>query len=446
MMNLAKLAQILHAELKGADGPFNGVSTDTRSIQPGQLFIALRGDNFDGHDFIDKSAAAGAVAAVVSQDQICHIPTIKVANTRKALAELAQYHREQFNIPFISVTGSCGKTTTKNLLAGIFSQAGKTLYNTSSFNNDIGVPLTLLQLTEQHQYAIIEMGANHAGEIAFLTHLVHPHIAIITNAAAAHLEGFGDLDGVACAKGEIFQGLDGQGVAIINADDHYAEFWKQLAGSRRTLTFGLSPAADVTARDIRYTESGQPQFELMIEGHSVPVELQLMGSHNVHNALAAAAAGHAQGLSLSAIQAGLNSVVAEKRRLVEQRSPEGALIIDDSYNANPLSMRAAIHLLASRKGERILVIGDMRELGENAAQYHQEIGVEAKTSGIEQLYCYGDLTRHAADAFGKKAYFYENRDELIQALKPLLHQEVTVLIKGSKSLKMDIVASALRDQ
>jgi UDP-N-acetylmuramoyl-tripeptide--D-alanyl-D-alanine ligase len=289
------------------------------------------------------------------------------------------------------------------------------------------------------------LGANHAGEIAFLTHLVHPDVAIITNAAAAHLEGFGDIEGVACAKGEIFQGLSAQGVAVINADDSHADFWRQLAGSRRILTFGVKNSADVMARNIRLNEAGQARFDLVISGDSQSVQLPLMGVHNVHNALAAAAAGHALGLNLELIKAGLDSVEGEQRRLFEYKNTEGALIIDDSYNANPLSMRAAINLLAERAGERILVIGDMKELGENSLQYHQNVGVEAKTSGIEQLYCYGDLTRHAAQSFGKKAYFFSDQSELVQALKPHLRTQVTVLVKGSKSMQMDKVVAALRD-
>jgi UDP-N-acetylmuramoyl-tripeptide--D-alanyl-D-alanine ligase len=445
MMKLSQAAQLLHAELRGSDAQFNGVSTDSRTLKNGQLYIALRGEKFDGHDFIKDAVTAGAVGALVSQEVATSIPVIKTTNTRQALGELARFHRQQFAIPIIAVTGSCGKTTTKALLASVFSQAGKVLANPSSFNNDIGVPLTLLQLTPQHQYAVTELGANHAGEIAFLTHLVHPQVAIITNAAQAHLEGFGDLNGVACAKGEIFQGLGADGVAVINADDHYASFWRQLAGSRRIITFGVNHPADVMAQNIQYNADGQPGFELSIAGQSVSVQLQLMGEHNVHNALAAAAAGYAQGLSLSLIQAGLDAAIPEKRRLVEQRSPEGALIIDDSYNANPLSMRAAIHLLARRTGERILVIGDMRELGAEASRYHQEIGKEAKDSGIEQLFCYGDLARYAADAFGKKAYFFADRSELVQALKPHLREQVTVLIKGSNSMQMDQVVAALRD-
>jgi len=444
MMKLSQIAQILHGQLRGQDAEITGVSTDTRTIQPGQLYIALRGDKYDGHDFIKDAVKAHAAGVIISLEASHSIPTIK-ANTRQALADLARFHRQQFPVPIIAVTGSCGKTTTKALLTTVFAQAGQVLSNINSFNNDIGVPLTLLQLNSEHQYAITELGANHAGEIAFLTHLVHPDVAIITNAAQAHLEGFGDLEGVACAKGEIFQGLGPHGVAIINADDSHAGFWRQLSGSRRIITFGIDHPADVSAKNIHCNATGQAQFELTINNESVPIQLQLMGVHNVANALAAAAAGYALGLSIQAIQKGLGAALAEKRRLIEQPGAEGSAIIDDSYNANPLSMRAAIQLLAQRSGERILVIGDMRELGDKAAEYHQEIGAEAKSSGIQQLFCYGDLSRYAAHAFGKKAHFFADRDQLIQALKLQLNERVTVLIKGSNSMGMDQVVAALRD-
>ncbi len=446
MMKLSQAAQILNAEHRGPDAEFQGVGTDSRKIKKGQVYIALRGEKFDGHDFINQAIQAGAAAVIVSRDETCTVPLLKVVNTRQALAELARFHRQQFNIPFIAVTGSCGKTTTKTLLRSVFAQAGPVLASINSFNNEIGVPLTLLELNSQHEYAVIEMGANHAGEIAFLTHLVHPDVAIITNAAAAHLEGFGSIEGVACAKGEIFQGLSSHGAAIINADDSHANFWRQLAGSRKILSFGVENTADVMARHIDLNENGQASFDLEIDSESIAIQLQLIGVHNIHNALAAAAAGHALGLTIKQIQAGLNAGVAEKNRLVEQRSSEGALIIDDSYNANPLSMLAAIRLLAQRSGERILVMGDMRELGEDSLQYHHNIGIEAKQMGIEQLYCYGDHSRHAAQAFGKKAYFFTDQAELIQALKSQLSSEVTMLVKGSRSMQMDKIVAALRQE
>lgn len=446
MMKLTEAALLLRAELRGMDAVFEGVSTDSRTLKPGQLYFALRGEKFDGHDFILNAARAGATAAVISQETQADIPCLKVTNTRQALAELARFHRQQFSIPMIAVTGSCGKTTTRGLLASIFSQVGEVLASVNSFNNDIGVPLTLLQLTPTHQFGIFEMGANHSGEIAFLTHLVHPDVAIITNAAQAHLEGFGDLAGVACAKGEIFQGLGSGGFAIINADDSHANFWRQLAGSRRVLTFGIENSADVRALNINYNDNGLPRFELHCGGESCEINLPLLGAHNIYNALAAAAAGYSQGLPLTAIQKGLHEVQAEKRRLVEQQIPGGAAMIDDSYNANPLSMRAAIAILARRSGERILVMGDMRELGEDARLYHQQIGLDAKNSGIDHLFCFGDLSRHAAQAFGRRAYFFADQKELIQALKPYMRESVTVLVKGSNSMQMDKVVSALRDQ
>ncbi len=444
MLNLSQVAQILQSKFLGPDASINGVSTDTRTLKPGQLYLALRGDQFDGHDFVLMAEKAGAVAAVVSHEVQCSIPLLKVINTRRALVDLARYHRQQFTIPFVAITGSCGKTTTKALLSNIFSQCGSVLSNPHSFNNDIGVPLTLLQLASHHQFAVTEMGANHPGEIAFLTHLVHPQVAIITNAAAAHLEGFGDIEGVACAKGEIFQGLVPSGIAVINADDAHLSFWRQLASSHQVITFGINHPADVSARQIHYSNSGRPYFELLVGRQSCMVELQLMGEHNVSNALAAAAAAYACQVPLASIQAGLNLATAEKQRLVEQTSPEGALIIDDSYNANPFSMYAAIQLLARRGGERVLIMGDMCELGENALHYHQQVGLEAKNHGIEQIYCFGDLTRHTAQAFGKHAYFFSDQKSLIQAVRSCLHEGMTLLIKGSRSMGMDKVVTALQ--
>lgn len=445
MMKLSQVSQIIKGQLFGEDVLFDGVSTDTRTLKKGQLYWALRGEKFDGHDFITQAKQAGAVAAVISQDTETLIPVVKVLNTRLALIELARYYRAQFTIPLIAVTGSCGKTTTKALLTSVFNQCGLVLSNPKSFNNDIGVPLTLLQFQPTHQYAVTELGANHPGEIAFLTHLVRPDVAIITNAAEAHLEGFGDVDGVACAKGEIFQGLNSQGIAIINADDNHAGFWKQLAGSHRVITFGVKNGADVTAKNIYFSAKGQPHFDCVIGEETFPVQLNLLGEHNIYNALAAAAAGYALSLPFTAIQAGLNQAGAEKQRLNEYRTKENALIIDDSYNANPLSMLAAIKLLAQRDGKRILVIGDMRELGENAMHYHQQVGMQAKNLGIEELYCFGDLTRHSAQAFGKQAYFFKDRDELIQVLKKQLEENVTILVKGSRSMQMNQVVLALSD-
>lgn len=445
-MKLSEIAEILHRPFEGHDAEFESISTDTRTLAPGQLFIALSGPNFNANDFVADAAKKGAAAAIVSQPLSVSIPTIKVDDTRIALAHLARHQREEAKIPVIAVTGSCGKTTTRALLASVFGQMGHVLASEGSFNNDIGVPLTLLRLTPNHDYAIVEMGANHPGEIANLTQLVHPNVAIITNAGRAHLEGFGDLDGVACAKGEIFQGLPLDGVAIVNNDDRYADLWRNLVGSRRLVTFAIEHPADVMATDISLNQQSLPRFRLRLPEHEIEINLPLMGKHNVMNALAAAAAAYALDVPINSIKRGLETVAAVKRRLNEYKGYKGATIIDDSYNANPSSVAAAIDVLAKRPGDSVLVFGDMLELGEGADVLHAEIGTKALQSGITRLYCYGNHSRYAAKAFGEHGYHFENQESLLRALCDYLHKDATVLIKGSLGMKMNNITAALLEE
>lgn len=445
-MKLSEIAAILHSPIEGADAKFESISTDTRTLTPGQLFVALNGPNFNANDFVVAAAQRGAIGAIVSQSVETSIPTIKVNDTRIALGHIARDRRDSMNIPVIAVTGSCGKTTTRALLASVFSQVGQVLASEDSFNNDIGVPLTLLRLTPDHDYAIVEMGANHPDEIANLTQLVRPDVAIITNAGSAHLEGFGDLDGVACAKGEIFQGLPLDGTAIINNDDRYADFWRNLTGSRCLVTFGVGHCADVTATDIRLNDQSFPHFQLNLPDDNVWIHLPLMGQHNVMNALAAAATAHALDVPIDAIKRGLESVSAVKRRLNEYKGFKGATIIDDSYNANPSSVVAAIDVLAKRPGDSVLVFGDMLELGEGADELHSQIGDKALQSGITRLYCYGNHSRYAAKTFGEHGYHFENQQSLLRALRDYLHKDTTVLIKGSLSMKMNNITAALLEE
>lgn len=445
-MKLSEVAEILHSSYEGGDVEFESISTDTRTLTSGQLFIALSGPNFNANDFVKEAENKGAAGAIVSQSLSVSMPTIKVDDTRVALAHLARHHREKMNIPVIGVTGSCGKTTTRALMASIFGQAGNTLASEGSFNNDIGVPLTLLRLTTKHDYAVVEMGANHPGEIAYLTNLVHPDVAIITNAGAAHLEGFGDLDGVACAKGEIFQGLPADGVGIINNDDCYADFWRNLVGSKRLVTFAVEHPADVMAIDISMNEQSLPCFHLRLPEGDIEINLPLMGEHNVMNALAAAAAAYALEVPIESIKRGLETVVAVKRRLNEYKGYNGATIIDDSYNANPSSVAAAIDVLAKRPGDAVLVFGDMLELGEDANKLHSEIGDKALRSGITRLYCYGDHARYAAKAFGEQGYHFDDQESLLRALRSFLNKNTTVLVKGSLGMKMSNITAALLEE
>lgn len=443
MMDISTLAKLLGQQWQADNFSFQSISIDSRQLMPGALFIAIRGETFDGHDYLDAAQKAGAVAAIVSQPTSSSLPVIQVNDTHQALLDLASYWRSQFEIPVVGVTGSCGKTTTRALLASIFSQCGSTLAAEKSFNNEIGVPLTLLRLRASHEFAVIEMGANHPGEIALLTHVVKPSVAIITNAAPAHLEGFGDIEGVACAKGEIFQGLGVDGVAVINEDDQFASYWHTLCGSRKKIGFALQHAAEVRAEHIAFDEQGRASFDLLLADERVAIKLPLMGGHNVNNALAAASAAHALGVSAVKIQAGLLAVAPEKRRLVPARGYADAMIIDDSYNANPLSVMAAIDVLKNQTGSSVLVFADMLELGEHSDELHRQIGKKASDVGISHLFCYGPLSVATAKAFGKAAQHFEDKGLLIEAVRNVLSEDVTVLTKGSNSMGMDQVTAAL---
>lgn len=442
-MKLSQVASVLNSQLIGNDSPFTDVSIDSRTLRPGALFIALKGPNFNGHDFVKAAEQAGAIAAIVSEKVDASIACIQVKDTYKALWDLASYYRQQLTVPFFAMTGSCGKTTTKTLIASILRQRGKVHANPASFNNDIGVPLTVLQVDPTCDYAVTEIGANHLDEISLLTRLVKPNVALITNAAPVHLEGFGGLDGVAKGKGEIFQGLAQDGVAVINADDSYADYWRDLNKGRRIVTFGLRNNADVMASDIILNEKTYPTFTLSCQAGERIVNLNLMGEHNVYNAVAAAAATLAHGVSLEDVVTGLNQATAEKQRLVEHVGLRGAVIIDDTYNANPVAAKAAINILQQRAGSSILVLGDMLELGDAAESLHRDVGKCAAESGIDQLYCLGKFSRYAAEAFGQHGYHFENHDDLIKSLKSSLQKNMTVLVKGSRSMHMERIAQAL---
>ncbi len=442
-MELNTLATILKTASPSENAEFQSVSTDSRSLQKGDLFFALSGPNFDGHDFLEAVEQAGAVAAVVSHEVSCPIPTIKVADTRKALGILARYHRVELGLPVIAITGSCGKTTTRALVEKVLSQAGHVLASVKSYNNDIGVPLTLLRLNNHHQSAVIEIGANHPGEIAYLTQIAKPNIALITNAAEGHLEGFGNVEGVSRAKGEIFQGLDEAGIAIINHDDFYADYWRSLVGSRQVISFAIEHDADVMAKDVTCDDEVRATFCLQLPNGAIDVTLQLIGEHNVMNALAAAAVGYAKGLSVVQIKNGLEATTAVKRRLIQRRGYAGATVIDDTYNANPLSVAAAMKVLARRSGPSIFVLGDMLELGPKADCMHQQLGEKAKALGIDYLFCLGQHARHAALAFGQQGYHFQDHATLTQALKNHLQSDMTVLVKGSLGMQMDQIAKAV---
>lgn len=443
-MKLSTLAAQLRGKILGADVDYTGFSLDSRHIKPGQLFIAILGDQFDGHDFIELAKQRGAAAAMVERPMLSDLPLLQVLDTRKALGALAKYHRHQFSIPIIALTGSCGKTTTKEMIVAILNESGSVLTNNKNFNNDIGVPLTLLNLTAQHRYAVIEMGANHLGEIAYLSQMVNPDVALITNIEPAHLQGFGSMAGIARAKAEIFSGLSVEGTAVINADDSFSNKWQQQLASYRVVRFGLSKKSDFSATHIQVDAQGKATFLLHASrGEECRVGLTLPGQHHVMNALAAAAAASQLGAELADIKSGLEKTQPVPGRVNVIKTKTGATIIDDSYNANPSSVAAGLKLLAHYPGRRILVMGDMGELGENADRYHREVGQLAKELNVEEVYTCGALSALTAEAFGVKAKHYANQEELIVALKLKLQSKVTVLIKGSRSARMDKVAAAL---
>ncbi|MBT8506653.1 UDP-N-acetylmuramoyl-tripeptide--D-alanyl-D-alanine ligase [Coxiella-like endosymbiont of Rhipicephalus sanguineus] len=446
-MKLSQIAHILNAKFKGKDGDFESISTDTRTIQPGSLFIALQGPHFDAHNFIDTAVERGAMGAIVSRWIAISLPQIYVNDTHAALIQLGSHQRDQMReVIVIAVTGSCGKTTTRALLASVFRQQGNVLASERSFNNNIGLPLTLMRLRAEHDYAVVELGANHLAEIAQLAQIAKSNIAIITNAGPAHLEGFGSIEGVAKAKSEIYQRLSPNGIAIVNNDDPFRDFWREIIGVRRTITFACNNRADVAAKNISVNPKGQSRFRLILPNGEVDVQLSLLGKHNVMNALAAAAAAYAEQLPIMTIKAGLEAASAVSGRLASLKGYRGATIIDDSYNANPLSVSAAIDVLATCGSRSILVLGDMRELGEGGDQLHRKMGEQALQSGIHELFCYGSLTRHTVEAFGKNAYHFDDQEKLLRALKNNLDENTVVLLKGSLYMNMGKIVKGLIEE
>ncbi|MFI4978964.1 MAG: UDP-N-acetylmuramoyl-tripeptide--D-alanyl-D-alanine ligase [Nevskiales bacterium] len=441
---------------------FAGVSTDTRSVGRGELFIALRGENFDGHEYVAQALAAGAAAVMVEQawaqqhgDILHSVPHVAVADTRLALGALAACWRARFQLPLIGVTGSNGKTTVKEMCAAILREEARragadpataVLATTGNLNNDIGLPLMLLRLRPSHRAAVIEMGMNHSGEIAYLARLAAPTVVLVNNAQRAHLEGLGSLTGVALAKGEIFAGLIENGVAVINADDTHAALWRELAakaGVKNLIGFGLDAGSGAEIFATCTPGFFGSQLSLVTPQGKTEVELQVPGLHNARNALAAAAATLAAGASLAAVVAGLAAYTGVKGRLQRRRGINGALLIDDSYNANPDSMRAAIDVLAALPGKKILVLGDMGEVGEQAGQMHDEIGGYAKSMGIDVLLALGEHAAAAVRNFDGGALHFKSVAALIDALRPQLDADTTVLIKGSRFMKMERVADAV---
>ncbi len=443
-MKLSEAAACLQASYLGEDVEFVGCSTNSRELQAGELFIALKGKHFDGHDFIKDAEQHGASAALIESANDASLPVIQVSDTRYAMGSLAQHWRKNFNISLIAISGSNGKTTVKDMLTSILKLQAPVLATTGNLNNDIGVPLTLFGLDDEHRYAIIEMGANHPGEIARLSQIAQPTVAVITQCAPAHLEGFGNIDGVAKAKAEIYENLEPTGIAVINADDPYADFWRDKITSLRQFSFGLEKPADLTASSIQQScTSGKTDFVLSSPVGSLDITLSLLGRHNVLNALAASSCAVCLDIEPQLIKQGLENMITAKGRLELKSGMNNSRIIDDTYNANPASFDAAIKVLSEFQGERWLVLGDMGELGPEAEQLHSDVGAMAAASGVERFYALGDLSHASIQSFGHGAQHYQAVDELIKKIQAEINQDVTLLVKGSRAMQMERIVNAL---
>ena len=445
MLTLRDAAHAMAGELIAAgELSFERVTTDSRDVRPGDLFFALKGERFDGHDFVDQVLKQGAVAAVTSQPGMG--ARIVVDDTVLALGRLAAAWRGRFpSTPLVAVTGSNGKTTVKEMIAAILGHyVGPAHVHATrgNLNNHIGLPATLLEIRQGCRFIVAEMGMNHAGEIAALTRIANPDIAVITNAGNAHLEMLGSVEGVARAKGEIFEGLQPFGCAVINTDDPHAELWAKLAGGFYQQTFGLN-AAGISAHSIEAVDDGWT-FILTTPRDDIQIDLHVPGMHNVRNALAAAAVAFELKVPIEIIAQGLESYRGVKGRLEFKHAYNGALLIDDTYNANPDSMRAAIDVLTAREGDKVLVLGDMGEVGSDAELRHAEIGAYAKAKGIHAFYCLGEHMQHAAKAGGGR--HFASIEALLRDLRPAVTADSTVLVKGSRFMRMERVVNALQEK
>jgi UDP-N-acetylmuramoyl-tripeptide--D-alanyl-D-alanine ligase len=443
-MQVAEAAAALQAQCSDGERTFTGCSTDSRSCQREQLFVALKGPTHDGHEHVSEAGRRGAAAALVSRSVDAPMPMIRVTDTLQALGRLAALWRDRFDIPIIGVTGSNGKTTVKEMLAAILRSTTPLLATRGNLNNEIGLPLTLMELNADHRLAVIEMGANHPGEIARLARLARPHVGVITQCAPAHLEGFGSIEGVAHAKGELLSNLDADGIAVINADDAFAPLWRRLAGSRRCLSFAIDSAADVRAR--WHQESTGSRIEMATPAGPLALRLALPGRHNVANAAAAAAAAVAIGAAPDAIVSGLEQMRPVPGRLQPKIIDGDICIIDDTYNANPASLKAGLEVLAAFPGRHWLVLGDMAELGDEAPSYHRKAAQLVRDYHIDRLLTVGELSRLTTASYGEGAHHHASLDALVASLGESLQPHTTVLVKGSRSMGMERVVAALTSE
>jgi UDP-N-acetylmuramoyl-tripeptide--D-alanyl-D-alanine ligase len=447
-MTLADIANLMAIKDCNDTTPFHGISINTRTLAPNNLFIALQGNHVDGHDCLQEALDKGAAAALVQRKMPVAIPQLVVNNVISAMGKATCAWRKRFSMPLVAITGSNGKTTVKNMLAAILAAAvndpQQVLYTQGTLNNDLGLPLTLARLSQQHRYAVIEMGMNHFNEIDYLTKLALPTHAIITNAAACHLEGVGDLAGVAKAKAEIFQGLQPLGVAILNQDDTFFDYWRQqLHSSHTCLSFGMTPEADIYSKKFSLI-NGKLVINIQTPHDNFEIILPLLGQHNIMNALAATAAAVSLNIATDAIKQGLENIEPAPGRLQQYRLANDVIVIDDSYNANPYSLEAAVATLQSFAGKKILIFADMKELGDDAKKIHYLAGEMIRQADIDYLFTYGNLASITASAFGEKGYHFSDIEKLIKALQPFLCSKTTMLVKGSRSMQMEKVVERLR--
>lgn len=419
-----------------------GLVIDSRQVQPGQVFVAIKGDQFDGHNFIHEVEAKGAVAVVVSRrTEGVQIPQLVVEDTIEALAKIARAHRTTIHCPVIALTGSNGKTSVKEMIASILPQPS--LATKGNYNNHIGAPLTAMQLKPEHRYAVFELGANHIGEIAHTVAVVKPDVALINNIAPAHIGEFGSIEGVARAKGEIYQGLPEGGVAVVNDDDAYHHFWDGHFSGKRVIRYSLSHAADVHAENLTYDSENRASFTLRLPDARLAIKLRVPGEHNVRNALAAASCCYAAGIDAKSIETGLNQFIGVKGRLTYLTGKSDSVIIDDTYNANLRSVLAALEVLSKRAGKKVFVFGDMGELGDWAVEHHREVGEAARKLGIDRVICCGTLSTHTAAAFGEHGQHVASQDDAVHEVLSELGPETTVLVKGSRSSAMEKIVHKL---
>jgi UDP-N-acetylmuramoyl-tripeptide--D-alanyl-D-alanine ligase len=440
---MSELVAPLQAELIGDDRIFAAVTTDSRAVTRGDLFVALQGENFDGHEFLGQVAAAHAAGVVVSRDCATPLSRLRVADTQRALGQIGAFNRSLYKGPLVAITGSSGKTTVKNMVRAVLAQKGRTLATEGNFNNEIGVPLTLLALEPGVEYAVVEMGAGKAGDISWLCEIGRPTVSLLLTVMPAHLQGFGTLENIANAKGEIFDGLGEGDCAVINADLPWAASWRERAGAASVIDFGLEESAAITASDVQTLGVKGVSFTALTPAGSMPVTLALPGVHNVANALATTAVALACGLDLTQIRSGLEAVQPTAGRLATAHSPVGSTVIDDCYNANPGSVRAAITMLAGCEGRRTLVLGAMRELGPGSEALHREVGEYARAAGIERFWGVGPELQVAVDAFGGDACWFADCESAIEATAGEFNSDDTVLVKGSRGARMERVLRAL---